>query len=243
MLELQMRAVIQAGGRGARLMPYTTVLPKPLMPVGAQPVLALLLTWLRRNGTKDAYITTGYLGHLIKSFCGDGAQWDMRLRYVQEREPLGTIGGLSLVRDELHDSFLVINGDVLTDLNLNEFSAAHKASGDLLTVATAPRVVPIDFGVIESENGQVVAFKEKPSLSNMVSMGIYCMRPEILNYVPLRSPFGFDDLMYCMLGKGLTVRTFVHDGFWMDIGRIEDFQKVQNEAWLKKDPVFAVGMS
>lgn len=236
-----MKAVIQAGGRGARLMPYTTVLPKPLMPVGPQPVLALLLRWLRRNGTRDAYITIGYLGHLIESVCGDGSQWDMRIRYLKEPEPLGTIGALSLLRGEFHDSFLVLNGDVLTDLNLNAFSSAHRGKDGLLTVAMARRVVPIDFGVIESENGQVVSFREKPTLLNTVSMGIYCMRPEILEHIPLGVPFGFDDLMYCMLGKRLPVHTFLHDGFWMDIGRIEDFQKVQAEDLLESIPIFTRG--
>jgi NDP-sugar pyrophosphorylase family protein len=221
-------------------MPYTTVLPKPLMPVGAQPVLALLLRWLRRNGTRDVYITLGHLGHLIQSVCGDGRQWDMCIQYVQEPEPLGTVGALSLLRGELHDSFLVINGDVLTDLNLNAFSVAHRESDGLLMVATARRIVPIDFGVIESENGQVISFKEKPALSNMVSMGVYCMRPEILEHIPLGAPFGFDDLMYCMLGKGLPVHTFAHDGFWMDIGRVEDFQKVQS-TWVEQNPFFTVG--
>ena len=236
-----MKAVIQAGGRGARLMPYTTVLPKPLMPVCSQPVLALLLRWLRRSGTRDAYITIGYLGHLIESVCGDGSQWDMRIRYLREPEPLGTIGALSLLRGQFLDSFLVLNGDILTDLNLNAFSSVHREKGSLLTVATARRVVPIDFGVIESENGQVVGFREKPALLNTVSMGIYCMRPEILEHIPVRVPFGFDDLMHCMLGKKIPVHAFLHDGFWMDIGRIEDFQKVQTEDVLEKIPVFNVG--
>lgn len=221
-------------------MPYTTVLPKPLMPVGAQPVLALLLKWLRRNGTRDVYITTGYLGHLIQSVCGDGRQWDMRIQYTREPEPMGTVGALTLLNGEFDDSFLVINGDVLTDLNLNAFSAFHRKHGGLLSVATARRALPIDFGVIESEGGLVTGFKEKPIFSHMVSMGVYCMRPEILENIPSGVPFGFDDLMFCMLGKGLPVRTFVHDGVWMDIGRVEDFQKAQSEAWDEHIPAFEI---
>jgi NDP-sugar pyrophosphorylase family protein len=233
-----MKAVIQAGGKGARLMPYTTVLPKPLMPVGSQPVLELLLKWLRRNGTRDVFITTGYLGHLIKTVCGDGRQWDMRVEYTDEPQPLGTIGALTLLREELDDSFLVVNGDVLTDLNLNGFSAFHRAHGGPLSVAVARRNIQIDFGVIESREGRVVGFKEKPVLSHMVSMGVYCMRPEVLHHIPHGVPFGFDDLMFCLLGKGLPVHTFVHNGVWMDIGRVEDFQKAQTEAWDEHVPAF-----
>src|ERR1700736_3657846 len=110
-----MKAVIQSGGKGTRLKPYTMILPKPLMAVGSKPVLELLLKWLRRNGTHDAYITTGYLGHLIRTVCGDGGQWDLRITYTAEPEPLGTVGALSLLRTELDSTFLVVNGDVLTD--------------------------------------------------------------------------------------------------------------------------------
>jgi len=124
-----MQAVIQAGGRGTRLRPYTTILPKPLMPVGSKPVLELLLKWLRRNDTHEVYVTTGYLGHLIRSVCGDGRQWGLRIIYTEEFEPLGTVGALSLIRDKLDDTFLVLNGDVLTDLNLSAFLRSHRAHG------------------------------------------------------------------------------------------------------------------
>src|SRR5215216_7334384 len=120
-----MKAIIQCGGKGTRLRPYTMVLPKPLMPVGSKPVLELLLKWLRRNDVREIYITTGYLGHLIRSFCGDGRQWDMDIMYTEEKDPLGTVGALGLLREVLDDTFLVINGDVLTDLSLGAFTAFH----------------------------------------------------------------------------------------------------------------------
>lgn len=233
-----MKAVIQAGGKGARLMPYTTVLPKPLMPVGSQPVLALLLKWLRRNGTRDVYITTGYLGHLIRSVCGDGRQWDLRIQYTQEPEPLGTVGALSLMNGGLDDSFFVINGDVLTDLNLNAFAAFHRSHGELLSVAVSRRTVKIDFGVLDAPDGYVIGFKEKPVVSHLVSMGVYCMRPEILEHIPPGVPFGFDDLMFCLLGKGLPVCTFVHNGAWLDVGRVEDFKAAQTQSWDDHIPAF-----
>ena len=124
-----MKAVVQCGGKGTRLRPYTSILPKPLMPIGSRPVLELLLKWLRRNGIQEVFITTGYLGSLIRSFCSDGQQWNMKINYTHEIEPLGTIGPLSLLRDQLKEPFLVLNGDVLTDLSLNRFVKCHRRHG------------------------------------------------------------------------------------------------------------------
>jgi mannose-1-phosphate guanylyltransferase len=233
-----MKLVIQAGGKGMRLRPYTTVLPKPLLPVGSKPVLELLLRWVRRNGFTDVYITTGYLGHLIRAFCGDGHQWDMHITYSEEREPLGTIGALNLLRQELDEPFLVINGDVLTDLNIGGFIRSHRASGAALSVATMQRSIRMDFGVIEVEQGKVVLFREKPRLSHLVSMGIYCMEPEILQHIPSGIPFGFDDLVFRMMDVKAPVNAFQHNGFWLDVGRIEDFQKAQNMDWDDEAPAF-----
>ncbi len=233
-----MKAVIQSGGKGARLKPYAMVLPKPLMPVGSKPVLELLLKWLRRNGTRDAYITTGYLGHLIRTVCGDGRQWDLRIKYTEEPQPLGTIGGLTMLRDELSSTFLVVNGDVLTDLNINAFAAWHHQHGSALTIACTKRIIHTDFGIIEDDGGRVTRFQEKPILTHLVSMGVYCMEPAVLDDIAAGVPFGFDDLMFCMLGRGLPVSTFVHNGLWLDIGRVEDFQKAQELAWDEQSPAF-----
>lgn len=233
-----MKAVIQAGGKGARLKPYTMILPKPLMPVGSKPVLELLLRWLRRHGTHEAYITTGYLGHLIRTVCGDGAQWDMRINYTEESEPLGTIGPLGLLRGQLDETFLVINGDVLTDLNLHAFAAFHRRHGCAVTIATAQRTTRMDFGVIEDLHGRVARFREKPNMSNVVSMGIYCMEPEVLAHIPVGVPFGFDDLMVALLGRNVPVATFRHRGLWLDIGRVEDFQRAQDLVWDEGTPAF-----
>jgi len=235
-----MKVVIQCGGKGTRLKPYTMILPKPLMPVGSRPVLELLLKWLRRNGTREIYITTGYLGHLIQTVCGDGRQWDMLINYTEEKEPLGTIGPLSLLRDRLDSAFLVINGDVLTDLSLSAFVACHRQHDSSLTVATVTRTLKTDFGLIEDKAGRITQFREKPILSHVVSMGVYCMEPEVLDYIPSGVPFGFDDLVLCMLDLGLPVCTFRHNGMWLDIGRVEDFQKAQELSWDDQPPAFEV---
>jgi NDP-sugar pyrophosphorylase family protein len=195
-----------------------------------------LLKWLRRNGVRDVYITTGYLGHLIRSFCGDGRQWNLKITYTNELEPLGTIGPLSLLRDSLDETFLVLNGDVLTDLNINRFVTFHRQHGGLLSIATACRNQRSDFGVIEDAQGRVTEFREKPTISHLVSMGIYCMNPGLLEYVPSGVPFGFDDLMFQLLQEDVPVHVFKHEGTWLDIGRVEDFQRAQDVAWDEQSP-------
>ncbi|WP_027036255.1 nucleotidyltransferase family protein [Mesorhizobium ciceri] len=226
-----MKAVIQCGGMGTRLRPFTSILPKPLMPIGARPVLELLLKWLRRNGIQEVYVTTGYLGHLIRTVCGDGSQWNLRIRYTQELEPLGTIGPLSLIREELDEPFIVLNGDVLTDLSLSRFVASHRTHTDPVTIATASRIIKMDFGVIDEIGNTVQVFREKPTLSHLVSMGIYCMNPDVFRFIPDGIAFGFDDLMLQMMQNGTNVHVYKHDGLWLDIGRVEDFQNAQTIAW------------
>lgn len=222
-----MKAVIQAGGKGTRLRPYTLVLPKPMMPIGDTPVIEMTLKWLRRNGVTDAYVTTGYLGHLLKIFCADGSQWSLNIEYSEEKEPMGTVGALNLLKDKLDSTFLVLNGDLVTDLDLYAFQAFHRAHGGMLSIGVTSKTVKVDLGVLEADNSVVTGFQEKPSINYTVSMGIYCMEPEILKLIPDGVPFGFDDLMHVMLGKGLPVHVFQHDGMWMDIGRPEDFEKAQ----------------
>lgn len=233
-----MKAVIQAGGRGTRLQPYTSVLPKPLMPIGVRPVLELLLKWVRRNGITEVFLTTGYLGHLIQSYCGDGRQWGLKISYTQETEPLGTIGPLSLVRDQLSSTFLVINGDVLTDLRMNEFLSCHRKHGGPLSIATTTRATRTEFGVIEDVDGVVTQFREKPTYVNAVSMGAYLMEPPVLDFVPEGVPFGFDDLVLAMLEAGTPVHTFRHHGIWLDVGRLEDCRKAQEIDWEERSAVY-----
>lgn len=226
-----MKAVIQCGGKGVRLRPYTSILPKPLMPVGSRPVLELLIRWLRRSGVREVFVTTGYLGDLIRSFCGDGRRWNVKVAYTTELEPLGTIGPLALLRTKLDEDFFVLNGDVLTDLSLMELMNFHRGHGGLLSIAGTVRSTSLDFGVIEEESGRVCGFHEKPALANIVSMGVYCMSPGILEFVPTGVPYGFDDLMLNMLAENVPVYVLKHEGMWLDVGRVDDFHKAQSIEW------------
>jgi NDP-sugar pyrophosphorylase family protein len=223
-----MVAVIQAGGKGVRLRPYTMLLPKPLMPVGDLPVIELIIKWLRRWGVTKTYITLGYLSHLIRALCGDGKQWDMQIKYNQEPEPLGTIGPLKLLKDELKETFFCINSDLITDLDLRKLRTFHVEHKGLITVAATERTVKSELGVFETENSKMVDFHEKPTMKYLASCGVYCMEPEIIDLIPNGVPFGFDDLMNSMLHKKMPVWLYRHDGLWLDIGREEDYEKVQN---------------
>lgn len=226
-----MIAVIQAGGKGKRLQPYTFVMPKPLMPVGDQPVLEILLKWLRKWGIKKTIITTGHLGHLIHSLCSNGysKDCDMDISFSHEPEPLGTIGALRLLDKHLTSTFLTVNGDLITDLDLGEFIDFHNTNESMLSVAVTRKKIGVDLGVLEGNKGVMTSFKEKPTLEYLVSMGIYCMEPGILEFIPKGVPFGFDNLAHEMLQKELSVSIFEHKGLWMDIGREEDFKTAQKD--------------
>jgi NDP-sugar pyrophosphorylase family protein len=215
--------VIQAGGKGSRLYPYTKVLPKPLMPVGGMPILEIMIRQLAAQGFRDLTISIGYLGEMIRLSCGDGARWGVSIKYVTEDHPLGTMGPLKLV-DGLTRPFLVMNGDLLTDFDFVELLRQHQQRRALLTIGTYLKPVNISLGVLEADAaGRVTGFREKPTLHFPCSMGVYAMNPEMLDLIPAGQAFGFDDLMYKMLGLNKRAYSYIFRGMWMDIGRPEDF--------------------
>ncbi len=220
-----MQAIILAGGKGRRLLPYTTVLPKPLMPIGDYPILEVILRQLEHQGFDRVTICTGYLHELIHAYLDTNRRIGIRISYTHEDIPLGTIGPLRLIED-LDESFLVMNGDILTDISYRALFEAHRQKGALATIATYRRDVNIDFGVLEKDAGnRIVAFREKPTYHFDVSMGIYILSRKILDYVPDNRPFGFDDLMYALTGNDAAVYAYPHDGYWLDIGRPDDYQR------------------
>lgn len=218
------KAIIQAGGQGARLRPYTTVIPKPLMPVADHPILEIVLHQLANRGFETIAISLGHLGSLIEAVVGDGSRMGAHIEYVREHQPLGTIGPVRLVGN-LTEPFLVMNGDVLTDFDYRHFMDQHLASGAPLSVGVYRKPIPVSLGVFEfGPDGRVDGFKEKPTLSFPCSMGIYAMSPELVELVPPDTHFGFDDLMEQCLAQGIHVRAHLHDGLWLDIGRHEDYE-------------------
>lgn len=227
MEDKRIKAVIMAGGKGTRLHPYTFVLPKPLMPVGGQPVIEIILKWLRRSGIEQISITTGYLGHLIRALCGDGEQWGLQLHYVLEPEPLGTMGSLRLIKDQLDTTFIVVNGDLITNLDLVNMIGFHQQHGGPITLAITKKSYQHDLGLVSIKDHTVTDFREKPRIFFDVCMGVYCLEPEVLDLIPDNVPFGIDSLMHEAFLRDIPVHTYFHDGIWMDIGREEDFLKAQ----------------
>jgi len=223
------KAVVLAGGRGTRLAPYTTVFPKPLMPLGETPILEIILRQLAHHGFEEVTLAVGYLAELIEAYFGDGSRQGLTLRYSRERDPVGTAGPLALV-DGLDEPFLVMNGDVLTTLNFGAFLAGHAESGADISIATFPRTQTVDFGVIESdESGMVTGYVEKPSSEFLVSMGINAVSPTALEHVTRGERLDFPDLVLRLLAAGRPVRSVPFDGYWLDIGRHDDFALAQSE--------------
>jgi len=224
-----MQAIILAGGKGRRLLPYTTVLPKPLMPIGDYAILEVILRQLKHSGFKKVIISTGYLHELIYAYIDSNKIPGLKISYVHEETPLGTIGPLRLIK-KLDNDFLVMNGDILTDLDLSAFMKAHTSRRAIATVATYQRDVNIDFGVLDrNEKGKIVAFREKPTYHFHVSMGVYAFSKKILRYVPDDQPFGFDQLMYALTDEKAAVYSYPHEGYWLDIGRPDDYARALEE--------------
>jgi NDP-mannose synthase len=221
-----MKAVILAGGKGSRLAPYTTVLPKPLMPIVDMPILEIVLNQLKRCGFTDIVIAVGHLASLIKAYFGDGSGVGIRIEYIFEATPLGTAGPLGNI-EGLDETFLVMNGDILTDLDYAELVDQHKSGGSMMTIATYRRKVKIDFGVLETESGYVSEYIEKPTLDYLVSMGVYVMEPEVRRHIKKDEYLDLPDLVRLLLASGEKVRAYPFEGRWLDIGRQEDFLEAQ----------------
>ena len=226
------RAVILAGGRGTRLAPYTSVLPKPLMPIGDRSILEIVLDQLQGAGVRDVTLSVGYLAHLIATVLENAPGLDLTLRYVHEPEPLGTAAPLRLI-DGLDKTFIVMNGDVLTDLDYEELIAHHRRQGHALTIATHDRVVKIDYGVLKMDaEGRLRGFQEKPEIRTTVSMGVYVIEPDALTHIPESGRFDLPDLVEALLRADLPVGGYRHEGLWFDIGRQEDYVEAAS-VWLE----------
>lgn len=223
-------AVIMAGGRGVRLRPYTTCIPKPLVPIGDEmSILEIVMRQLRSNGFESVTMAIGHLGQLIRAYVGDGSQWGLRVNFHTEESPLGTLGPLLTLRDELPEQFLVMNGDILTDLSYRALMDRHCATNAEITVATYDRQVTIDFGVLRVDGDQVLGFAEKPTIDYSVSMGIYGFARHLLDEYPPGRAMGFDSLILDLLHAGRPPARFKFDGYWLDIGRPDDYDRAQAE--------------
>jgi NDP-sugar pyrophosphorylase family protein len=226
----EIQTVVLAGGRGTRLAPYTSVLPKPLMPVGEQSILELVVEQLGDAGIEDVHFCVGYLAHLVEAVFENRENGHVKITYVREQEALGTAAPLRLV-EGLDSTFIVMNGDVLTTLDYRDLVNYHRAQNNLLTIATHKRSIKIDYGMMHLDvTSRVRGFEEKPEIVSPVSMGIYVMEPDVLSYIPEGTYFDFPDLVQALLTDGRRIGAYLYDGLWFDIGRQEDYQQAV-DAW------------
>jgi len=229
------RAVVLAGGKGTRLRPYTVVFPKPLMPLGDYPILEVIVRQLAVEGFDRITIAVNHQANLIKAFFGDGEQWKVCIDYSMESRPLSTIAPLCLI-DDLPETFLLMNGDVLTDLRFRQLYREHVESGSVFTVAASRRTHTIDYGVLQIDAANtLIGFEEKPSMQYLVSMGVYIVQKSVLSLVPADAPYGFDDLMQALLARHDRVNVRPHEGYWLDLGRSDDYAQAVEEFERRKD--------
>lgn len=219
-----MRAVILAGGKGTRLAPFTTILPKPLMPIGDYPILEVVIRQLKRAGFNRITMAVGHLGELIEAFFGNGEKWGIRIDYSREDKPLGTAGPLGIM-DGLGGDFLVMNGDILTDLDFNGFMDYHRKNEALATIGVFNKRVNIDLGVLKmGKENRIYDYVEKPELAYQVSMGVNAFNEKVLDFITRGEYLDIPDLIKMMGEKGFNIKGYPFDGHWLDIGRKEDYE-------------------
>jgi len=224
---LPIDAVIMAGGRGQRLQPLTDATPKPLLKVGDKPIMEHNLNRLAMFGIDDFWVSVKYLGEQIEAYFGAGKQKNINIEYVWENEPMGTIGAVAQINNFKHDYVLVTNSDLLTNLDYEQFFLEFIKQGADLAVLTIPYQVAIPYAVLETEKGDVKSFKEKPTYTYYSNGGIYLMKREMTHLIPQNKFYNATDLMEDLIQQNKKIISFPFSGYWLDIGKHEDFEKAQ----------------
>jgi len=224
-----MQAVILAGGKGTRLLPFTKVFPKPLVPLGDKPILDTILKQLKHCGFTRITLAVGHMADMIQTYVNNGERYGIDIDYVQETEPLGTVGPLAQMRD-FNQSFLVMNGDVITNLDYKALMAFHQQHGAIATIGTYQKTYRIDLGIIQhGASHTIIDYIEKPVYTFQVSMGIYAFKADVLRYMEPHKYLDFPDLVKQLIGAGESVVSYFFDGYWLDIGNHSDYEKALQE--------------
>jgi NDP-sugar pyrophosphorylase family protein len=224
-----MRAVILAGGKGTRLLPFTKIFPKPLVPLGERPIIDTIIRQLKHFGFTRLTLAVGYMAEMIQTYVRHGEQYGIEIDYCFEEEPLGTVGPLAQISG-LDQTFLVMNGDVITNLDYADLIAFHKKQGAIATIGTFQKHFKIDLGIIQNDNRHaIIDYVEKPVYTFNVSMGIYAFDVEVLNYIEPKKYFDFPDLVKRLLAHGQPVVSYPFEGYWLDIGNHRDYERALEE--------------
>lgn len=222
-----MKAVILAGGLGTRLRPFTEIIPKPLLPIGEKSVLEIQIEHLKQSGFDEIFLATNYKSEYIENFFGDGSRYGVKLKISKEEKPLGTVGPLTLLKTELEEPFLMMNGDILTLLNFKQMYNFAIEKESLLTIGIKEYIMPFAFGNVFSEGDFVTGIEEKPDIKHNILAGIYIMKPGIFELIPDHEYFGMDNLIHKMLADKKPITKFEIKDYWLDIGQVGDYEKAQ----------------
>jgi len=224
-----LKAVILAGGLGTRLKPFTSTIPKPLLPIGEKAVLEIQIEKLANYGFKEIFIATNYKSEFIENFLGDGSKYGVDLTFSKEKKKLGTVGPLTLIKEHLNDPFLLMNGDVLCNMDYKKFYDFSVQNNSPLTITTKKLITPFEFGNIIFEGDLVKEIQEKPDFVNYIMAGIYVLKQEVFDIIPYNTFFGIDQLVHYYLKHSISVSKFEILEYWLDIGRIDDYEKAQEQ--------------
>ncbi|MDP2366002.1 MAG: sugar phosphate nucleotidyltransferase [Ignavibacteria bacterium] len=224
-----MKAVILAGGLGTRLKPFTEVIPKPLLPIGEKAVLEIQIEHLKKHGFDEIYLATNYKSDYIQNFFGDGSRYGVKLIISREETRLGTAGPLTLLKSELTEPFVVMNGDVLSNINFTDFYNFATHQSTLLTISIKKIIMPYLFGNIFFKDDFVTGIEEKPDIITFALAGIYIMKPDIFKFIPENKYYGMDSLIKQMLSVQSPISKYELNEYWLDIGRIDDFESAQKD--------------
>ena len=225
-----MKAVILAGGLGTRLQPYTTFLPKPMLPLGEKPILEHLVEWSKKNGIKSFVFCVSYLRKTIEDYFEDGKKFGVKIEYANSTKPLATAGQLKTAEKFIDDSFVCMYGDSIYDFNLSKMIKQHKSKKSFVTISLKEYTTNLPYGVIETtKNQKVIAWKEKPEIKANINMGCYVMEPEVMKLIPKNKPHGMDDVINKAMKNKKLVSGFISKNGFIDIGNKESYEKANNE--------------
>jgi NDP-sugar pyrophosphorylase family protein len=223
------KAVILAGGLGKRLRPFTNAIPKPLLPIGEKSVLEIQIINLSKYGFKEIYIATNYKADYVEAFIGDGNRLGVKVKFSKEEIPLGTCGPLTLLKEELTEPFIMMNGDILTNLDFKKVYDFGNNIDAPLTVVTKETRTPFNFGSVKVNDKYIIGVEEKPDLIIEIISGIYFLKPEVFKYIPENEYFGIDSLIKNLLESNIPVARYLMNEYWLDIGKIDDYNTAQEE--------------
>ncbi len=226
---LPLDVIIMAGGKGERLKPLTNNVPKPMLRIGEKPILEHNLLHLAEYGIDCVHISVNYLRHAIKDYFGNGSRFGMNIKYIEENVPLGTLGSAALAEDIRYNHVLVMNADILTNIDFEDFFDEFIQSNAFMSIASVPYKVNMPFAVLETAENRVLSFSEKPEYTYYTNAGIYLLKKELLGRIPSQSVYHATDLMQDIINRNEKLTQYSIRGFWMDIGRKEDFEKAQTE--------------